>query len=376
MHILIAPNAFKNSLDAATAAKAIGRGLLSGFPSCTTTRLPVGDGGDGTGKLLTEAGNGRFINHTVQDPLGRNIQASYGLIENKTAVIEMATASGIRLLKEDERDPLRASSFGTGQLIVHALNSGVNKILLCVGGSATVDGGCGILQALGVRFTDEQENEIKQMPSGLDALAAIDRSRLHPGLEHCELIILCDVTNPLLGEKGAAKVFGPQKGASPEQVIQLDHRLQQLQKIILNTSGTDIGSMPHGGAAGGVVAGLCALANAKAVNGTDYFLDSVSFDQALEHVDLIITGEGSLDLQTLEGKAPYGVAARARKKNIPVIALTGVMPVAGREMLSEYFQQIIPLNKENITLSEALASTEMNLETKAREIGLKIKYGL
>jgi glycerate kinase len=370
MHILIAPNAFKNSLDAASAAKAIERGLLAGFPSCTTTCLPVGDGGDGTGRLLTEAGNGIFITHTVQDPLGRTIQAFYGLVENKTAVIEMAAASGIRLLKEEERDPLRATSYGTGELIAHALNGGADKILLCVGGSATVDGGCGVLQALGVRFTDAQQNGIKSIPADLDTLAAIDVSGLHPGLKQCELVILCDVTNPLLGERGAAKVFGPQKGASPEQVIQLEHRLHQLQQIISKTSGTDISGLQHGGAAGGVAAGLCALAGARTVNGTDYFLDSISFDQALEHADLVITGEGSLDLQTLEGKAPHGVAVRAKKKNIPVIALTGKMPVTGREALSAYFQQIIPINKEDTSLSEVLASTEMNLEIKGREIGL------
>lgn len=368
MHILIAPNAFKNSLDAASAAKAIERGLRSGYPSCTTTCLPVGDGGDGTGKLLTEARGGIFIGHVVHDPLGRKIQAFYGLIDNNTAVIEMAAASGIRLLKNEERDPLRATSFGTGELIVHALNNGLTKILLCVGGSATVDGGCGILQALGARFKDQQGRDIQQVPSDLDRLASIDVSDLHARIQSCELILLCDVTNPLLGERGAARIFGPQKGASPEQVLLLERRLQQLQKVIVTTSGTDISDSVHGGAAGGVVAALCALAGAKAVHGTDYFLDSVSFNQALENTDLVITGEGSIDLQTLEGKAPYGVASRAKEKNIPVLAVTGKPPDTGIDLLLQHFQQIIAISEKNMRISEALASTEKNLEATARRI--------
>ena len=368
MHILIAPNTFKHSLDAATAAKAIERGLRSGCPSCTTTRCPVGDGGDGTGLLLMEALQGIPVAHTVHDPLGREIQASYGWIGNDTAVIEMASASGIRLLKTEELDPLKATSSGTGELMLHALNRGAGKILLCVGGSATVDGGCGILQALGVRFTDKEQREIKDLPAQLDILDGIDVSAMHPRIKECELVILCDVTNPLLGENGAARVFGPQKGATPAQVALLERRLYRLQQVILKTSGKDISSMPHGGAAGGVVAGVCALAGAKAINGIEFFLDAVSFDQALAYSDLVITGEGSIDLQTLKGKAPYGVAIRAKKSNIPVIALTGQMPDGAHEDLLEYFQQIITINEKDISLGEALASAGKNLESKAREI--------
>lgn len=371
MHILIAPNTFKHSLDAAAAAKAIERGLRSGCPSCTTTCCPVGDGGDGTGLLLMEALQGIPVTHTVHDPLGRKIQASYGWIGNDTAVIEMASASGIRLLKTEELDPLRASSFGTGELMLHALNRGARKILLCVGGSATVDGGCGILQALGVRFTDKEQKEISDLPAQLDELDGIDVSSMHARIQECELVILCDVNNPLLGERGAARVFGPQKGATPAQVDLLERRLHRLQQVILKISGKDIGTMPHGGAAGGVVAGVCALAGAKAVNGIDFFLDAVLFDQALACSNLVITGEGSIDLQTLEGKAPYGVAVRARKKNIPVIALTGKMPDGANAELLEYFQQIIPINQKNISLDKALSSAEKNLEIKAREIALQ-----
>lgn len=260
--------------------------------------------------------------------------------------------------------------------MLHALNRGAGKIVLCVGGSATVDGGCGILQALGVQFTDKEQQEIRNLPAQLDILEGIDVSAMHPRMKECELVVLCDVNNPLLGERGAAKVFGPQKGATPAQVELLGQRLHRLQQVILNTSGKDIGDMPHGGAAGGVVAGLCALAGAKAVNGTDFFLDAVSFDQALIGADLVVTGEGSIDLQTLDGKAPYGVALRAKKRNIPVIALTGIMPDGANKDLLEYFQQIFTINKENTSLNEALASAEKNLESKAREIALQSGTGV
>jgi glycerate kinase len=368
MHILIAPNAFKHSLDAAAAAKAIQRGLLLRDPACTTQCVPVGDGGDGTGVLLTEAANGILIHHTVHDPLGRKISAAYGWVDDKTAIIEMAAASGIRLLKNEERDPTTANSFGTGELILHALNKGAARILLCVGGSATVDGGCGILSALGVKFFDEKKQEIKNIPGGLNTLSGIDVSELHPLIRQCELIILSDVSNPLLGNNGAAKIFGPQKGASPEQVALLEDGLSRLNKLLRQKTGKDFSGMKHGGAAGGVVAGLCALAGATVVNGIDYFLDYVGFDDALTNASLVITGEGSIDLQTLDGKAPFGVALRAKEKNIPVIAFTGRSPDTGIDALHEYFQQIIPVSDSAISLIDALASTERNLEIKAGEI--------
>jgi glycerate kinase len=368
MHILIAPNAFKHSLDAATAAKAIERGLLLGGTGCTTQCLPVGDGGDGTGVLLTAAANGTIIHHSVHDPLGRKISAAYGWVDDTIAIIEMASASGIRLLKDEERDPTKANSFGTGELMLHALNNGATRILLCVGGSATVDGGCGILSALGVKFFNEAKQEINNIPAGLNSLSEIDVAGLHPRIGQCELVILSDVSNPLLGNNGAAKIFGPQKGASPEQIRSLEECLLRLNMVLRAKTGKDFGGMKHGGAAGGVVAGLCALAGAKAVNGIDYFLDCVSFNDALAKADLVITGEGSIDLQTLEGKAPFGVALRAKEKNIPVIAFTGRAPDTGMDALKEYFQQIIPLSDPNISLNEALASTEKNLEIKAGEI--------
>jgi glycerate kinase len=370
MHILIAPNAFKNSLDATAAAAAIEKGLQQSELDCTTECFPVGDGGDGTGTLITQKCKGSFITETVHDSSGKMINASMGLIDDgKTAVIEMAAASGLHLLNADELDPLHASSFGTGELIIKALDLGVTKIFVCVGGSATVDGGCGILQALGVRFLDSNGNLLMSMPESLTELASIDMSDLDTRITACECIILCDVANTLLGEKGAAKIFGPQKGASPEQVQQLDASLTQFNKIVLQTIGVDMAPVKHGGAAGGVAAGLYALLNARLVNGIDHFLTVTGFDNALQKTAIVITGEGGIDLQTLEGKGPYGVAMRAKEKNIPVIALAGKVPAQPHQQLDACFDLLLSINDNSSDIITAMAATADNLTRSGKQLG-------
>ncbi len=362
MHILISPNAFKNSLDASAAAHAIEEGLQQSGLECITQCFPIGDGGDGTGTLLTKACNGFFVTETVHDPLGRLINASMGLIDDgQTAVIEMASASGLQLVKKEELNPLKASSFGTGELMLKALARGVIKILLCVGGSATVDGGSGILQALGIQFLNKEGDLLEELPENLIHLYSINISGLDKRMKACECVILCDVTNPLLGEKGAANIFGPQKGATAAMVFQLEASLTQLARIIKLTNGKDIVQLTHGGAAGGVAAGLFALLNAQLVNGIDYFLDTAGFDEAIETADLLITGEGSIDLQTLDGKAPYGVAVRAKKKNIPVIAMTGKLQEPVVLELNQFFDTLICINEDPFDMETVLTSTKKNL---------------
>ena len=370
MHILISPNAFKHSVDAHTAALAIEQGFKESRLACTTECFPVGDGGDGTGTLLTQMLNGHFITETVQDPLGRMINASFGLIdEGQTAVIEMAAASGLHLLIADEPDPLHATSYGTGELIIKALDRNVKKIILCVGGSATVDGGCGILQALGVQFLDTNGNPLTGTPESLVHLTSIDVSGLDERIKTCECIILCDVANTLLGKDGAANIFGPQKGASPKQVLQLEASLTQFAQIAIQTMGVDMSVIKHGGAAGGVAAGLHVFLNARLVNGIEYFLDITGFDKALQKAAIVITGEGSIDLQTLEGKGPYGVAMQAKKKNIPVIALAGKVPLQMHEELNACFDLLLSINHEPCDLQAAIAATQHNLIRSGRQLG-------
>jgi glycerate 2-kinase len=377
MRLLIAPNAFKNSLTAPDAADAIRLGLLQSGLRCSIRSFPIGDGGDGTGSLIVHHGGGMFHETQAKDPLGRKISTSIGFIDDgQTAVIEMADISGLKILQEEEKDPLHASSFGTGELIRIALDRGVRKIILGIGGSATVDGGCGILQALGAVFLDQAKKELTALPEKLVHLEAIDIAGIDTRIGNTELIVLCDVDNPLLGEKGAAAVFGPQKGASKEQVQVLEQGLQQLNKVSLLQTGKDMNAFRHGGAAGGAAAGLHIFLGAKLVQGIEYFLDITGFDEALMKTDLLITGEGKIDLQTLDGKGPFGVARRAKKNNIPVIGLAGEVPLHANTPLNSYFDILMAIGNQPEDKISAIQHTAANLRRTAREIGKLIRIGL
>lgn len=370
MHILIAPNAFKDSLDASDAAEAIRQGFMQSKLACTCECFPIGDGGDGTADLLIKKSGGTFVSTAVRNALGKKINASFGLINNgKTAVIEMANASGIRLLQTEELKPLSATSYGTGEQIKLALDRGVEKIIIGMGGSATVDGGVGILKALGVRFLDVEGDELLILPEDLVNLASIDLSKLDKRIANCEVVVLCDVDNFLLGVQGAANVFGPQKGASADDVEKLNQSLSRLAKIVLQTTGKEISQLKHGGTAGGAAAGLFAFLDAKLVNGIDYFLHFTDFNASLEKTDLLITGEGSIDDQTLQGKGPFGVASLAKIQSIPVIALAGNVPLSISPELHEYFDGVIPITNTPMELSKAIALTEKNLKRTAEMVG-------
>jgi glycerate kinase len=379
MKIVIAPNAFKNSLDATAVAEAISEGLKESKLECQTICFPVGDGGDGTGALLTTHFNGKKIIEHVHDPLHRVIESSFGFIEeSKTAIIEMADASGLRLLKSGEYDPLNATTFGTGELIKAAIDKEANKIIICIGGSATIDGATGILQSLGAKFFDINENELKQLPRLLKDVHAVNLLELNRRILQTELIVLCDVENTLLGEHGAAKVFGPQKGATTDDVKILEEGFKKLCNIVYDESGKDMSMIKHGGAAGGVAAGLHTFLNAKLVNGIDHFLELTKFDHALKNADLVITGEGSIDTQTLKGKGPFGVAQKAKQYKLPVVGIAGKVPLVQYKNLEEYFDVLLPINSEAMDLSTAMQYTYKNLVRTARSLGdmLAMKNGL
>ncbi|MGZ8559346.1 MAG: glycerate kinase [Chitinophagaceae bacterium] len=370
MHILIAPNAFKNSLTAEQAALAISNGLMNSKLKCTCECFPVGDGGDGTAELIINKCKGEWVPAEVQDPLGRKINASFGLIESgKTAVIEMANASGLRLVNVNELNPLHATSYGTGEQIKMALDNGAGKIIICMGGSATVDGGVGILKALGIRFLNADGFELSHLPEDLIELASADMSNFDKRILRSELVVLCDVDNLLLGDNGAAAMFGPQKGASVEAVLALDSALAKLSAVALKQTGKDMAAIKYGGTAGGASAGLFAFLNARLVNGIEYFLQLTGFDTALEKTDLVITGEGSIDEQTLQGKGPFGVALSAKLKSIPVIALAGKVPLEKNESLQKYFDVLLPISHQPLDLPKALAATESNLIRTAEALG-------
>lgn len=373
MHVLIAPNAFKNSLDATQVALAIEEGLKQSRLNCTTECFPIADGGDGTGGLIVERCKGKTIKQVVNDPLGRKIDSGFGLIDNgKTAVIEMADASGLRLLKKEQLDPMWASSYGTGELIKAALDKNVKRIIIAMGGSATVNGGCGILGALGIKFFDDAGRELIARPKELAKMARIDASGIDDRILNCEVVILCDVDNTLLGTQGAAAVFGPQKGATPGEVELLDSFLANFAAISKTQTGIDMAEIKHGGAAGGATAGLYTWLNAKLVNGIEYFLELTGFDDVLTLTDLVITGEGSIDRQTLQGKGPYGVAVKAKALHLPVIGLAGKVSAEGDEELKRYFDELICINEVGIDITEAIKNTRGNLIKSAISVGNSI----
>lgn len=379
MNILISPNAFKNSLDAKSVAFSIKEGLIRSGLKCNCECFPIADGGDGTGNLIIEKLNGVLIESKVKNPLGEKIKTSFGLIENgETAIIEMANASGLDLLKKGELNPLKTNSFGTGEQIAMALDKGVKRIIIGMGGSATVDGGCGILRALGIRFLNKTGKELIDLPNELIDLSSIDTSRLDKRILEIEVIVLCDVKNKLLGENGAAMVFGPQKGATKSDSERLDKCLSRLSKVIHKHFNKDISKIESGGTAGGAAAGLYGLINAKLVNGIEYFLDLTGFDEVLKNIDLVITGEGSIDGQTIQGKGPYGVAIRAKSLNIPVIGIAGKVPYLINDELHQYFDILLPINNEPVGLPVAMKNASLNIERTAFSIGklLSISHSL
>lgn len=376
IRFLVAPNAFKNSLDAESVANAIRDGLKAGKLHCRINCFPVADGGDGTAALLIRNQNGTVCYENVHDPFGREIQASFGLIDNGlTAVIEMASASGIRLLSSDELDPIKATSFGTGELMIKVLDRGVKKIIVAVGGSATVDGASGILEALGVQFFDSNGNELHGLPQNMEKVFAMNMDGVYKRMRDCQLTVLCDVENILLGKQGAATVFGPQKGASPEGVLILERRLNAFSEITCKKFSSQTTMVKGGGAAGGTAWGLHTFLNAKLVPGIEYFLDVCGFDAALEDADIVVTGEGRIDEQTLEGKGPYGVARRAKEKKLPVIGLAGSLSLHTDLRLNRYFDILIPIGNGPGDLHSALKNTEVNLKRAAGMIGDLLHLG-
>jgi glycerate kinase len=328
--VLVCPNAFKGSLTAGEAARAIAEGLTrvsmpGGLPRFEPLCLPLADGGDGTLETLVEATGGTLHRITVRDPLGRPIEAAWGRLggeQRATAVIEMAQASGLRLLRPQEYDPLHATTYGTGELMRAALDAGCQTLIVGIGGSATTDGGAGMAQALGVRLLDAAGKDLPPGGAALARLARIDRSAF-AWPANMQALVACDVDNPLCGPEGAAAVYGPQKGATPEMIPVLDAALTHYAEVLRTQLGADVADVPGAGAAGGLGAGLLAFCHATLRPGTEMALDATQFDARLRECGLVITGEGRLDAQTVRGKVVAGVTRRAQAAGVPVVALAG-----------------------------------------------------
>jgi len=370
MNILIAPDSFKDCMRAIEVAEALSLGLRKVIPDAEIRMLPMADGGEGTVDSLIDATGGEIVNLHVHDPLMRQVPSFFGVSgDASTAVIEMAAASGLELLEPGERNPWITSTFGTGELIFHALGMGCRKILLGIGGSATNDGGVGMASALGVRFLDGKGRQLPQGGGALGDVKQISMEGLDPRIADTEIMVACDVTNPLSGPQGASFVYGPQKGADREMAEGLDKNLSQLARLISEQLEKEVDNIPGAGAAGGLGAGLMAFLGARLVKGFDMVAETVSLEEAIQWADLVITGEGKMDSQTRFGKTPFGVAQMAKKYGKPVIGVAGTLEEDAVELYKEGFDLLLPIQEKPIDLEAALENAPLLLERTGERIG-------
>ena len=326
MKILIAPDSFKESLTSIEVAEYLREGFKKADKNFEITKLPLADGGEGTVKSLVAATDGKIMKKEVTDPLGNKVEAIYGILgDGKTGVIEMATASGLPLVPKDKRNPLKTTTYGTGELIKAALDQGCTKLIIGIGGSATNDCGVGMAQALGGKFLDEDGKQIGYGGQYLKDIEKIDLSQLDSRIAETEIEVACDVDNPLYGKNGAAYIYGPQKGASKDQVKELDQGLKHIAEIIKDDLGKEVNEIPGAGAAGGLGAGLSAFLDAKLRPGIKIVMEASKLREKMKKVDLVVTGEGKIDGQTASGKTPVGVSRIAKKEELPVIAVAGTI---------------------------------------------------
>ena len=326
MKIVVAPDSFKGSLTAIEVSDAIEQGIREIFPEAEIKKIPMADGGDGTVQCLVNATGGKILREKVTGPLGDEVLASYGILGDKrTAVIEMAEASGLTLVPENKRNPLITTTYGTGQLIKATLDQGCRKMIIGIGGSATNDGGAGMVQALGVKLLDREGREIGFGGEELKKIIRIDISYMDKRLSNTKVVVATDVTNPHCGPKGASRKYGPQKGATPEVIEELDESLAYFADVIKRDLNKDVKDIPGAGAAGGLGASLMAFLDAELRPGIEIMVEIAKLEQAIKDADLVITGEGKIDSQTIYGKAPIGVAKIAKKYNIPVIAIAAII---------------------------------------------------
>ena len=376
LKILIAPDSFKNSLPSVEACEAIAEGVLQVFPHAEIIKIPMADGGEGTVDAILPAMNGKKIPVMVHDPLMRPVESFLGISgDGETAIIEMAAASGIERLSPAEQDPWITTTYGTGELIKKALDLGCRKIIIGIGGSATVDGGCGMAQALGIRFLDKQGNSVPKGGQGLKKIARIDMDNLDKRVLEAEILIASDVENVLLGPSGAAYVYGPQKGADGAMVKKLDEGLKKLADQIKQTIKTDISAIPGSGAAGGLGAGFMAFLQAKVRKGFEVVSEITRLEKWVENADMIITGEGKIDFQTTFGKTPAGVATLARKYQKPLIAFAGTLGQNWQELLQEGFYAIIPIADNPMNMETSLQNAKQLLRDASARTFRLIKLG-
>ncbi|WP_336851890.1 glycerate kinase [Pseudescherichia vulneris] len=376
MKIVIAPDSYKESLSALDVATAIEQGFREIFPQAEYIKLPVADGGEGTVEAMVAATQGRIVEVAVTGPLGAQVEGFYGLSgDEQSAFIEMAAASGLELVLPEQRNPLITTSWGTGELIRHALDAGVKHIIIGIGGSATNDGGAGMVQALGAKLLDSEGNALGQGGGALETLARIDISELDRRLHDCRIEVACDVTNPLTGKEGATAIFGPQKGATPEMITRLDAALGHYAQLIKRDLDLDVLDLAGGGAAGGMGAALFAFCGAELRQGIEIVTDALHLDRYVAEADLVITGEGRIDSQTVHGKVPVGVAKVAKRYNKPVIGIAGSLTADVGVVHEHGIDAVFSVIYGICTLDDALKNAAENVRMTARNVAAVLKAG-
>lgn len=376
MKIVIAPDSFKGSLTALQVAEAIEVGLRRVFPTAAIEKVPMADGGEGTVQSLVDATGGEILTARVRDPLGNPIDAQYGVLgDGITAVIEMAAASGLTLVPLDKRDPRVTTTYGTGELIRAALGHGCRKLIIGIGGSATNDGGAGMAQALGAKLLTASNEQIGPGGGHLATLNSIDLSELDQRIREMETVVACDVNNPLTGKEGASHVYGPQKGATPEMIEELDASLAHFNKIVQRDLSKSVGDVPGAGAAGGLGAGLMAFLNASLKSGIEIVTEATQLSKQFAGADLVITGEGQINFQTVFGKTPVGVAKVAKTHNIPVIAIAGSIADRSDGVYNAGIDAMVDIVPEPMSLETAIEKATTLIETAAERAGRMIIIG-
>lgn len=373
---LCAPDSFKESLTAMEAARAMAQGIENADHDAEVRCLPMADGGEGTARALVDATGGSMRAVPVHDPLGRPVEGHFGLLaDGTTAVVETAEASGLALLEAKERNPLIASSYGTGELMLAAVRSGAKRIIVGLGGSATNDAGAGLLQALGVRLLDKNGNDLAHGGAALANLTTIDISTMDPALKNVAITAACDVTNPLTGPTGASAVFGPQKGASKDDVATLDAALAHFAQVIDSQLGVAVNDVPGAGAAGGIGAALKGFLNAEFRPGIAIVIEQSGLDAAAQWADVVFTGEGSIDFQTKFGKTPAGVAETAKRHGKPVIAVAGHIGTGIDELHEVGIDAVFGIAPGAASLSELLADAAANVTRTTEQIVRTLQGG-
>ncbi|MBY3673089.1 MULTISPECIES: glycerate kinase [Vibrio] len=369
MKVVIASDSFKESLTAKQVCDSIQAGLARVWHDAKFVAIPVADGGEGTVQSLVDATQGRLVEVKVMGPQGKRVEAFYGMLgDNQTAVIEMAAASGLHHVPLAQRDPKLTTSFGTGELIRHALDQGATKLIIGLGGSATNDGGVGMLAALGARFTNADGEPIQLTGGGLRELTHIDLQDFDPRLQHCDILVACDVNNPLCGDKGASAVFGPQKGATPEDIQLLDGALRQFGLLTAKVTGKMVLESAGAGAAGGMGAALLAYTEARLRPGIEIVLETVQLAHQVSDADLVITGEGRIDSQTVHGKTPMGVAKVAKRFDVPVLALCGCTGDNYQAVYQCGIDAVFAAVPRAMSLEDALKESDFNLADLAENV--------